>query len=80
MDLKQCRASRVRATTGGGHEGAPLRHRLPALREQDLVDRRREGRPPIPEVHEDLSFRTRAEAMHLIETLGRLVEDLGHLS
>ena len=25
------------------------------------------------------SFRTRAEAMHLIETLGRLVEDLGRL-
>jgi len=25
------------------------------------------------------SFRTRAEAMHLIDTLGRLVEDLGLL-
>ena len=25
------------------------------------------------------SFRSQAEAMHLIETLGRLVEDLGHL-
>ena len=25
------------------------------------------------------SFRTRAEAMHMIETLGRLVEDLGCL-
>ena len=25
------------------------------------------------------NFRTRAEAMHLIETLGRLVEDLGRL-
>ena len=25
------------------------------------------------------SFRTRAEAMHLIDTLGRLVEDLGRL-
>jgi len=25
------------------------------------------------------TFRTRSEAMHLIETLGRLVEDLGRL-
>ena len=25
------------------------------------------------------SFRTRAEAVHLVETLGRLVEDLGRL-
>jgi hypothetical protein len=35
---------------------------------------------PRSSKHEAIwTFRTRSEAMHLIETLGRLVEDLGRL-
>jgi hypothetical protein len=64
---------------GGGHEGAPVRHCLPALHRPDWCIVGEKAGPRSCKYVKARSFRTRAKAMHLIETLGRLVEDLGHL-
>ena len=40
----------------GRMKAAPVRHRLPAFHRQDVVDRRREGRSPVPQVRQDVEF------------------------
>ena len=57
----------------------PVRCRLPVLTRQDLWIVGEKAGPRSGKYVKTWSFRTRAEAMCLIETLGHLVEDLGHL-